>query len=322
MDTVFLHLGSLNTLGLNWFWPGRSCVSRAMAKRSWPFGVTSWDDTVKFAQLLFGVDVAFENYAERLPHRSSKSFLLFAKGACAEGRPFFEIGDFIAPQLEEIQRWEENVRNNNARPTKSQQMLNADGWTVYYWSNQTADVREKQASTPKEPWQRDHGHLVSRVGMTQWSCLGESDMCRGMDTKKSCGIWFGWNILCLKQRIWFASSLSIQLHKILVCWIQFDWRVVHKWFRLSLWQVHAWNCNGRFDSQSNLPLQFHACTWQSERRNHLWTTRLSFDSEEMGSAVNSGKFLLAGLVHSVGFNCFWAGRAASGGRKVATKDSC
>ena len=49
-----------------------------MAKRSWPFGVTSWDDTVKFAQLLFGVDVAFENYAERLPHRSNKSFLLFA----------------------------------------------------------------------------------------------------------------------------------------------------------------------------------------------------------------------------------------------------
>ena len=93
------------------------------------------------------------------------------------------------------------------------------------------------AATPKEPWQRDHGHLVSRVGMTQWSCLGESDMFRGMDTKKSCGIWFGWNILCLKQRIWFASSLSIQFHKILVCWIQFDWRDVHKWFRLSLCQV-------------------------------------------------------------------------------------
>ena len=83
-----------------------------MAKRSWPFGVTSWDDTVKFAQLLFGVDVVYENYAERLPHRSDKSFLLFAKGACAEGRPFFKIGDLIAPQLEEIQRWEENVRNS------------------------------------------------------------------------------------------------------------------------------------------------------------------------------------------------------------------
>ena len=71
-----MHLGSLNTLGLNWFSPGRSGVSRAMAKRSWPFGVTSWDDTVKFARLLFGADVAFENYAERMPHRSDKSFLL------------------------------------------------------------------------------------------------------------------------------------------------------------------------------------------------------------------------------------------------------
>ena len=135
-----------------------------MAKRSWPFGVTSWDDTVKFAQLLFGVDVAFENYAERLPHRSNTSFLLFAKGACAEGRPFFEIGDFIAPQLEEIQRWEENVRNNNARPTKSQQMLNADGRTVYYWSAQVtrapclcrsifgADAHQKHVPTSSAMW--------------------------------------------------------------------------------------------------------------------------------------------------------------------------
>ena len=74
-------------------------------------------------------------------------------------------------------------------------------------------------------------------------------MFRGMDTKKSCGIWFGWNILCLKQRIWFASSLSIQFHKILVCWIQIDWRDVHKWFRLSLCQVHAWHGNGRGHAQ-------------------------------------------------------------------------
>ena len=97
--------------------------ARAMAKRSWPFGVTSWDDTVKFAQLVFGTDVVVENYAERLPRRSDKSFLLFAKGACAEGRPFFEIGNLIAPQLEEIQQFEQNTRNNYARPTKSQQML-------------------------------------------------------------------------------------------------------------------------------------------------------------------------------------------------------
>ena len=123
-----------------------------------------WGHTLKFAQLLFGVDVAFENYAERLPHRSNKSFLLFAKGACAEGRPFFEIGDFIAPQLEEIQRWEENVRNNNARPTKSQQILNADGWTGYYWSAQVthapclcrsifgADTHQKHVPTSSAMW--------------------------------------------------------------------------------------------------------------------------------------------------------------------------
>ena len=74
-------------------------------------------------------------------------------------------------------------------------------------------------------------------------------MVQGMDTKKSCGIWFGWNILCLKQRIWFASSLSIQFHKTLVCWIQFDWRDVHKWFRLSLCQVHGRHWDGRFCAQ-------------------------------------------------------------------------
>ena len=163
MDIVFLHLGSWNTLGPNWFWLGRSCVSRAMAKRSWPFGVTSWDDTVKFAQLLFGVDVPMRTtqrvcridrinpscysppwqITKRIPcsHASNAlhSFSLW-KGACAEGRPFFEIGDLIAPQLEEIQSWEKSFRNNNARPTKSQQMLNSDGWTVYYWSAQVTQL--------------------------------------------------------------------------------------------------------------------------------------------------------------------------------------
>ena len=87
---------------------------------------------MKFAQLLFGVDVLNENYAERLPHRSEKSFLLFAKGACAEGKSFCEIGGLIAPQLEEIQQWETQVRGNSMRPTKSQQMLPSDNRTVYY----------------------------------------------------------------------------------------------------------------------------------------------------------------------------------------------
>ena len=46
-----------------------------MAKNSWPTGVTSWDDTVKFARLLFGRDVQLDNHRHRLPHRSTESFL-------------------------------------------------------------------------------------------------------------------------------------------------------------------------------------------------------------------------------------------------------
>ena len=51
-------------IGLNWFVLGlsenRGCdkATEAMAKRSWPFGVTSWDDTVKFAQLAVGTEIA------------------------------------------------------------------------------------------------------------------------------------------------------------------------------------------------------------------------------------------------------------------------
>ena len=55
----------------------------AMAKHSWPTAVTSWEDTVKFAQLLFGIDVRHEN---RLPVSSNASFLLFAKGAYEDPR--------------------------------------------------------------------------------------------------------------------------------------------------------------------------------------------------------------------------------------------
>ena len=34
-------------------------IQGAMAKTSWPLGVTCWDDTVKFAQVLFGFDMTF-----------------------------------------------------------------------------------------------------------------------------------------------------------------------------------------------------------------------------------------------------------------------
>ena len=103
-----------------------------MAKKSWPYGVTSWEYTVKFAQLLFGVDVAYEKYSHRLPCESQKSFLLFAKGACAQGKPFHRIADFIEPQLPEIEQWEQTFRGNSQRPNKSQQMLSQKGGIVYY----------------------------------------------------------------------------------------------------------------------------------------------------------------------------------------------
>ena len=39
-------------------------VLEAMAKDSWPNGVTSWDDTVKFAQLVFGEKVSVADYSD------------------------------------------------------------------------------------------------------------------------------------------------------------------------------------------------------------------------------------------------------------------
>ena len=56
------------------------------------------------------------------------------------------------------------------------------------------------------------------------------------------------------------------------------------------------------------------CAWNLD----LHVERLLVIVQIWCQAVNSGKFLLAELV----CNCFWAGRAGSGGRKAATKDSC
>ena len=135
-----------------------------MAQDSWPNGVTSWNDTVKFAQLVFGKDVKFENYSERLPHPSNKSFLLFAKGACGEGTPLYEVADLVEPQLEEICSYEKNIRRNTQRPNKSQQMLGSDNSTIHYWSAQLtrapctcrsvfgADAHQKHAQTCSDIW--------------------------------------------------------------------------------------------------------------------------------------------------------------------------
>ena len=61
---------------------------------SWPNGVISWKDTLKFAQLIFGTDVVFENYCHRLPKQSEKSFLLFAKGALSRRKTIARGGRF------------------------------------------------------------------------------------------------------------------------------------------------------------------------------------------------------------------------------------
>lgn len=135
-----------------------------MAKDSWPNGVTSWNDTVKFAQLVFGKDVKCENYSERLPHPSNKSFLLFAKGACGEGTPLFQVADLVEPQLEEICSYEKHTRFNTQRPNKSQQMLGSDNSTIHYWSAQLtrapctcrsvfgADAHQKHVQTCSDVW--------------------------------------------------------------------------------------------------------------------------------------------------------------------------
>ena len=91
----------------------------AMEKHSWPNGVTSWNDTVKFAQLVFGTNVPMENYWHRLPHASSKSFLLFARGACGPNTPLSQVADWIEPHFRDIAQKEVELGNHN-NPLKSQ----------------------------------------------------------------------------------------------------------------------------------------------------------------------------------------------------------
>lgn len=98
-----------------------------MPKHSWPAAVTSWEDTVKFAQLLLGMDARLENYADRLPRSSTNSFLLFAKGACKAPRPLSGIANVIPAQLSEIKNYEIGKRRNFHNPLKSQQMLARKG---------------------------------------------------------------------------------------------------------------------------------------------------------------------------------------------------
>ena len=110
-------------------------IAAAMVKHSWPHAVTSWEDIVKFAQLLFGKDVRVENYSSRLPTSSQESFLLFAKGACKAPRPFSAVRRLISRHLGEIENFEEG-RGNSAQKLKSQEVGGRKGNQVYYYSSQ------------------------------------------------------------------------------------------------------------------------------------------------------------------------------------------
>ena len=107
-----------------------------MVKHSWPFAVTSWDDTVKIAQLLLGTDVRIKMYASRLPEASEESLVLFARGACKAWRCQVALRifvDLISVQLSEIVEYEKVKRNNHQNPLKSQQLSEvARGAQVYY----------------------------------------------------------------------------------------------------------------------------------------------------------------------------------------------
>ena len=106
-----------------------------MEKHSWPNGVTSWNDTVKFARLVFGMNVPMENYSHRLPHASNKSFLLFARGACGPDTPLCEVADLVEPHFGEILQ-QELERGNYGNPQKSQRMQTEGSAVTHYFSAQ------------------------------------------------------------------------------------------------------------------------------------------------------------------------------------------
>ena len=153
-----------------------------MAKHSWPTAVTSWEDIVKFAQLLFGTDVRYENYSDRLPVSSNESFLLFAKGASKAPRPFSEVATVIPAQLPEIKEYEIVKRGNHSNPLKSQQMLSRHK-RVHYASFQVtrsrcgcgnvfgADAHQDVIPTPSALWNAGSrfGELLDQILKTNFA---------------------------------------------------------------------------------------------------------------------------------------------------------
>ena len=105
-------------------------------KSSWPTGVTSLSDAEKFAKLICGPHAKIENYASRLPHRTTKSFLLFIPGGCNE-KPVSEIERCIEDLMSEV-KCHEIDRGNAQNPNKGIEVKGGTGEkkTVYYHSAQ------------------------------------------------------------------------------------------------------------------------------------------------------------------------------------------
>ena len=125
-ETSFNILCSSNTCMTCYQWARLD--KRHALQRSWPCGVACWEDTIKFAQLVFGLDVPLLNSSDRLPHSSDKSFLLF-KGACAEGKPLRKIADLNQPQPEEIEEW-----NKFAWQPRQIKQIAANAWS--WWKDE------------------------------------------------------------------------------------------------------------------------------------------------------------------------------------------
>ena len=132
-------------------------------------GKHSWEDTVKFVQLLFGTDVRYENYSDRVPVSSNESFLLFAKGAC---------------KVSEIKEYEMLKRGNHSNPLKLQQMLFPQK-QVHYVSCQVtrapcgcrnvfgADAHQDVRPTPSALWKAGSrcGELLGQTYLGPKRCV-------------------------------------------------------------------------------------------------------------------------------------------------------
>ena len=180
-------------------------ASEAMEKHSWPNGVTSWNDTVKFAQLVFGRDVPMENYWHRLPHASDKSFLLFARGACGSNTPLSQVADWIQPHFAEIAQKEREIGNHN-NPLKSQRMQARGSVVTHYFSAQLtrapctcrtgfgADANHKHVPTASDMWinGRNFARLWDATLLSNFACFQNRDV-RPVWLHKSWQALWNWN---------------------------------------------------------------------------------------------------------------------------------